>query len=275
VTQADFRRNSPAYAALHRVVQLASPIPPVGCARSETRAARAQASQGDIRRMNLRPEDLESLYAQRFAPDTEHRHRLWKVLCTDFFQRYVPPNAVVLDVAAGHCEFINNIRAAERVAVDLNPDVVRRADPGVKAIVARADHMADIDSASVDRAFVSNFFEHVPRDTILSTLAEIRRVLRPDGKLLILQPNIRYCAKDYWMFFDHVTPVDDRALVEALRMSGYDVERCVPRFLPFTTKSRLPSWPVLVRLYVRMPLAWRFLGAQAFVVARPAEASAH
>jgi SAM-dependent methyltransferase len=220
--------------------------------------------------MDFRPEDLESLYAQRFSADAEDRQRLWQVLCSDYFQRFIPEDAVVLDVAAGYCEFVNNIRAAQRIAVDLNPDVVRRADPGVRALVAPADDMADLDTASVDRVFVSNFFEHVSRATILSTLAEIRRVLRPDGKLLVLQPNIRYCAKDYWMFFDHVTPVDDRALVEALRTTGYEVERCVPRFLPYTTKSRLPNWPVLVRLYLRMPLAWRLLGAQAFVVARPA-----
>src|SRR6185436_16013967 len=113
--------------------------------------------------------------------------------------------------------------------------------------------------------FVSNFFEHVPREVIVSTLVEIRRVLKPGGRLLVLQPNVRYCAKDYWMFFDHITPVDDRALVEALNGAGYDVETCLPRFLPYTTKSRLPSGPGLVRLYLKVPLAWRMLGAQAFI----------
>ena len=115
-----------------------------------------------------------------------------------------------------HCEFVNNIRAADRIAVDLNPDVVVKAGPGVTAHGARSDDMAMVETGSVDRVFVSNFFEHVDRETILATLVEIRRVLRPDGKLLVLQPNIRYCAKDYWMFFDHVTPVDDRSLFETL-----------------------------------------------------------
>ena len=219
--------------------------------------------------MSSESDDLQVLYANRFGHEEEQRSDLWKVLCSNFFQRWVPEDAVVLDVAAGHCEFINNIRAARKIAVDLNPDVKVRASAGVETHQQRSDSMTEIADGSVDRVFISNFFEHVPREVILTTLVEVRRVLKPGGKLLILQPNVRYCAKDYWMFFDHITPVDDRALVEALKATGYDVETCIPRFLPYTTKSRLPSGPGLVRLYLRMKPAWRLLGAQAFVVARP------
>ncbi len=219
--------------------------------------------------MTSESEDLQGLYARRFESAEVQRQDIWEVLCADFFQRWVPPDATVLDVAAGHCEFINNIRAGRKIAVDLNPDVATRAAADVEAHVCRSDDMAELPDSSIDRAFVSNFFEHVPREVIVSTLAEIRRVLRPDGKLMVLQPNVRYCAKDYWMFFDHITPVDDRALVEALHGAGYAVETCLPRFLPYTTKSRLPSGPGLVRLYLKVPLAWRVLGAQAFIVASP------
>jgi ubiquinone/menaquinone biosynthesis C-methylase UbiE len=219
--------------------------------------------------MEADPGRLKTLYGNRFGTEGEARHDLWRVLTEDFFQRWVPRDSVVVDIAAGHCEFVNNIVAGTRIAVDLNPDVTARAAAGVRAIVARSDAIAGVEDRSVDRVFISNFFEHVTRDTILSTLAEARRILRPDGKLLILQPNIRYCAKDFWMFFDHVTPVDDRALVEALNMSSFDVELCLARFLPYTTKSRLPTTTTLVRLYLKMPLAWRLLGAQAFVVATP------
>jgi len=215
-------------------------------------------------------EELRGLYARRFESNEVQRQDLWQVLCSDFFQRWVPPEATVLDVAAGHCEFVNNIKAGRKIAVDLNPDVAVRAAPDVETHVCRSDDMAALADQSVDRAFVSNFFEHVTREVIVSTLTEIRRVLKPDGRLMILQPNVRYCAKDYWMFFDHITPVDDRALLEALAGAGYHVEKCLPRFLPYTTKSRLPAGPGLVRLYLKVPLAWRVLGAQAFVVARPA-----
>ena len=193
------------------------------------------------------------------------------MLCAHFFQRWVPEDAVVLDLAAGHCEFINTIRAGRRIAVDLNPDVVLHAAAGVQAHVLRSDDLVEIADQSVDVVFVSNFFEHISREAILATLVEARRVLRSGGRLLVLQPNVRYCARDYWQFFDHITPVDDRALVEALAATGYDVVTNIPRFLPYTTKSRLPRGPALVRLYLRVPLAWRVLGAQAFLVATPTQ----
>jgi ubiquinone/menaquinone biosynthesis C-methylase UbiE len=194
---------------------------------------------------------------------------MWRILCSDFFQKYVPASSTVLDVAAGHCEFINNIRAEHKLAVDLNPDVVTRAAAEVETYVGRSDHMPAIADRSVDRVFISNLFEHVTREVILSTLNEVKRVLRSGGQLMILQPNVRYCAKDYWMFFDHITPVDDRALTEALNAVGYEVDLCLPRFLPYTTKSRIPSNPSMIRLYLKVPIAWKVLGAQAFVVASP------
>lgn len=220
--------------------------------------------------MELESSGLKTLYTNRFGTEGEQRQDLWQVLCSDFFQQWVPEDAVVLDLAAGHCEFINNIRAGRRIAVDLNPDVTLRAADGVETYVQRSDELTDIADRSVDVVFISNFFEHITREVILSTLVEVRRILKPGGRLLVLQPNVRYCARDYWQFFDHITPVDDRALSEAFAATGYDVLRCIPRFLPYTTKSRLPSGPALVRLYLRVPLAWRVLGAQAFMVATPA-----
>lgn len=213
-------------------------------------------------------DDLATLYQQRFEHQGEARDDIWSVLCTEFFQSWVPRDAVVVDVAAGHCEFINNIEAGRRIAVDLNPDVAKRARGDVEARVGTSDDLP-CEDASVDRVFISNLLEHLTRDQILATLTEVRRVLRPGGKLLILQPNIRFCPKDYWMFFDHITPIDDRALVEALGMTGYDVEKVIERFLPYTTKSRLPTGAGLIRLYLKVPLAWRVLGAQSFVVATP------
>jgi len=215
-------------------------------------------------------EQLRRLYAHRFDPDADFRVAMWSVLCADFFSRYVRPDDTVLEVAAGHCEFINQIAARRRIALDLNPDVRRHAGPGVEVLVGSSTDLGAVPDGSVDVAFVSNFFEHVPREVILATLREIRRVLAPGtGRLLVLQPNIRYCARDYWMFFDHVTALDDRSLAEALGLAGFDVEQMIARFLPYTTKSRLPRSLFLVRTYLRVPLAWRLLGAQSLAVARP------
>lgn len=218
--------------------------------------------------------EVEAIYKRRFIPDLVFRQKMWRVLCRRFFQRYVPDTSSVLEVGAGYCEFINSIRARQKIAVDLNPDTRAYADPDVRVISTTSTDLSAVDSGSVDVAFASNFFEHLERPDILSTMCEVRRCLRPGGRFLILQPNIRFCARDFWMFFDHITPLDQYSLAEALEMSGFRVTRTIVRFLPFTTKSRLPRSLWLIRLYLRIPLMWRYMGQQTFMVAEPTASEA-
>jgi hypothetical protein len=105
------------------------------------------------------------------------------------------------------------------------------------------------------------------KEDLLVTLREIARVLRVGGRLLVLQPNIRFAYREYWDFFDHHTPLSDRSLTEALEMLGFRVTEVRPRFLPYTTKTRLPQHPLLLRLYLRLPPAQWLLGKQMFLVA--------
>ncbi len=210
---------------------------------------------------------LEAIYERRFGPDFEFRQQMWSVLCEHFFQRYIPPTSSVLEVGAGYCEFINHIRAGRKIAVDLNTDMPRYANTEVEILATSSTDLSALASRSVDIAFASNFFEHLSRHDIVLTMREVARVLRPGGRLLILQPNYRYCYRNYWMFFDHITPLDHRSLAEALETSGFRTVEMIPRFLPYTTKSRIPHSKLLVRAYLRIPLVWRFLGQQAFAVA--------
>jgi ubiquinone/menaquinone biosynthesis C-methylase UbiE len=211
--------------------------------------------------------DTKDMYQRRFDGDTEFRARMWQVLCEDFFQKYIPPQSVVLELAAGYCEFINNIQAARKIAVDINTDTRQRAATGVEVILNPTTDLSLVPDQNVDVVFVSNFFEHLTRDDIVKTLRETYRVLKSGGRFLILQPNIRFVQKDYWMFFDHITPIDDRALAEALEIVGFKIRELRPRFLPYTTKSRLPKSLFLLRLYLKLPFLHRILGGQAFVYA--------
>jgi hypothetical protein len=218
---------------------------------------------------------LDQLYASRF-PDAEReaKARLWRVLCDGFFSRYVPRGGTVVDLGAGYCDFINHVRAARRIAVDLNPDTRRFAAPGVEVFSAPLDRLADVLApASVDLAFASNVFEHLPSpDYLLAVLDGVRTALRPGaGRLVVLQPNVRLVGGAFWDFFDHTLPLTEKGLAEALAVAGLRVVECRPRFLPYTTKSRLPHWPALVRLYLALPPAQWLLGKQMLLVAeRPA-----
>jgi SAM-dependent methyltransferase len=213
--------------------------------------------------------DLSRLYAARFDPREQARKvALWRTLCSSFFQRYVRPSDTVLDVGAGYCEFLNHIRCARKIAVDMNEDTAAHAAPGVEVVRAPTTDLAAVAAGSVHVVFASNVFEHLPGpEALLATLGEIVRVLAPGGRLLVLQPNIRLLGGAYWDFLDHRLALTDRSLVEALFAAGLEPIEVRARFLPFTTKSRLPQWAWLVRLYLRLPPAQWAFGKQAWVVA--------
>ena len=214
--------------------------------------------------------ELEKLYRHRFdEQDLPAKKAVWKVLCDHFFSSYVRPQEVVVDVGAGYCEFINQIKARRRIAVDLNARVSEFAAPGVEWLQESCTELGSIADNSVDVVFMSNFLEHLPsKQVVLDTLATTRRILRQGGLAIILQPNIRLLPGKYWDYFDHHTALTDKSLVEAVTMLDMQPVRVIARFLPYTTKSVLPQWPWLVKLYLRLPLAWWLLGKQSLVVAK-------
>lgn len=212
---------------------------------------------------------LDRLYQLRFpATELARKNAIWKALCRGFFQHHVDAAGSIVDIGAGYCEFINNIDAARKIAVDLNPDLRRFAAPDVRIINTPSTAIGELANGSIDTVFISNFLEHLPsKALVLDTLREAHRILRNGGRIIVLQPNIRFLSGEYWDFFDHHTPLTDRSLVEGLQLAGFTPTLVHPRFLPYTTKGRLPTHPALVRLYLRVPLLWRWFGTQALVVA--------
>ncbi len=213
-------------------------------------------------------DELSDIYAARFGTRSHERSVLWETLTTAYFQQFVGPDDTLLDLAAGYCEFINTIECAKKIAVDLNPTMGDMAGDDVVVHRCRSDDLpAELDG-QVDVVWVSNFFEHLADSSeLLATLAEIHRVLRPGGRVLVLQPNIRLTKAAYWDFVDHSLPITEKSLAEALRLSGFEIDLMKVRFLPYTTESRLPISPSLIRLYLRVPPAQWLLGKQTFAVA--------
>src|SRR5262249_28099181 len=155
-----------------------------------------------------------------------------------------------------------------KYAVDLNPDARANVAPEVEFCLSRADAMTAIGDESVDVVFASNFLEHLrSKEECDRVLAEVRRILRPGGRFVILGPNIRYLAADYWDFSAPSLPLSHLSLEEGLVQADYEIDRIIPRFLPYTTRSRLPQHPLLVAWYLNVPVAWRLMGKQFLVVA--------
>lgn len=216
--------------------------------------------------------ELEAVYAKRFSETEQRRNLVWQVLAK-YFQQWVKTTDVVLDVGAGYCEFSNNIRAAKKLALDLNPNTEKAAGADVTVMPQDLCAHWNVADHSINVVFSSNFLEHLPnKEAVLHCLREANRVLVPGGKLILMGPNIRYCGDVYWDFFDHHIALSDRSLAEALNLADFEILTSYDKFLPFTMQGGMPAHPLLVATYLKIPLAWRILGKQFLVISEPKRA---
>lgn len=229
--------------------------------------------------MPSKSDELKKIYQNRFSEkDNERRKAIWQHICgylqNSFCKIKLSSSSIVVDVAAGSCDFINNIFKDKKVykyAIDMNPDVKKYAAKGVVVYNDNVQNMEKyFEKNSVTLFFQSNFFEHLTKEQIRSLLELEYNLLEPKkGRVLILNPNIRYCGEKYWDFYDHITPLTEKSLVEVAELVGFKVEKCLPKFLPFTTKSRLPQWGWIVWLYLKLlPLSGWFFGEQSLILLR-------
>ena len=217
-----------------------------------------------------RPDDLQRMYEIRFGAQARaEKAAVWKVVVERYLQRWVRPEDRVLDVGCGMGEFLNHLRCAHRIGIDLNPAMRASLDAAIEFHVGDVRDLSFLPDGSLDFVFTSNLLEHLlSKPDVEKLLGEVARVLRSGGHVVLMGPNLRFLPDTYWDFWDHLVPITDRSLVEALELTGFETIDCHPQFLPYTTRSSLPKAPWLVRLYLAIPLAWRFLGGQFLIRAR-------
>ena len=218
--------------------------------------------------MSADSHELERIYAHRFDGDADYRNLVWQTLIRGWFQAHVPPDASVLDLGCGYGQFINNVQCGRKYAMDANPAARGRLDPSVVFLEQDCSQTWNLSDGSLDVVFTSNFFEHLySKADLMKTIVEARRCLRRGGRLIAMGPNIKFVGGAYWDFYDHYLPLTELSVKEALETAGFKMDLVLDRFLPYTMVNA-PKAPVaLMRLYLRMPFVWKWLGKQFVVIA--------
>lgn len=221
------------------------------------------------------PSELAAEYELRFAESAASRRAVWRALIDGFFGCLIDASETVLDLGAGWGEFINQVPAQHRYAMDLNSATRGKLDEGVTLLEQDCSATWPLPDGSLDVVFTSNFFEHLCDKPALSrTLTEVTRCLRPGGRLICMGPNARLVPGAYWDFFDHHLPLTDLSLCEAVRLAGLRVDRSESRFLPYTMADKKTPPAFTIRLYLALPWAWRIMGKQFLVIGSKPEAAA-
>ena len=210
----------------------------------------------------------ETYFQTSFVFDSR-RDLIWKEVCRFLQQKYIPADSRILDLGAGYCNFINNIQGREKHAVDIFSKLPEYAAKDVIIHHKSCLNLKDLADNYFDVIFASNLLEHLTREEVLQLLPEVRRILGEDGRLIVLQPNFRFCYKTYFDDYTHLQIFTDRSLSELLKAFGFGILDIKPRFLPVNMKSTLkftlPKLDLIVRLYLNSPI--KPLSAQMLIVA--------
>lgn len=216
--------------------------------------------------------DIKRLYDARFTKlERVRKRKLWQILCKDFLQQFINEEDIVADLGAGQCEFINNISASKKIAIDVNIDIKKFANKDVKVVIAPIKKLKNLfPPKSINIIFMSNLLEHLDsKEDVFRLINEAYDVLKSNGRLLIMQPDISLVGHSYWDFFDHKVPITYASLIEVLRANQFKIVYSRHPFLPYSTKVKfLPLWPPFLSIYLKIRVLQTIFGKQFFICAK-------
>ena len=142
----------------------------------------------------------------------------------DLIKKSIPPGAqTILEFGAGDGAFIRKF-ASEGVPVDgVEKDASLRASLSSRHSRPVREDIRQVETGSCDFIYTVNVLEHIP--DLDAELAELRRVLRPNGVVFVFVP----AFETLWTSLDdevgHVRRFTRRSLGGALRRAGFTIGR--------------------------------------------------
>ena len=124
----------------------------------------------------------------------------------------------VLDFGAGSGTFAHTLAAQGVEVVAVEPASGLRE----KLTVRKHADVSEVAAASVDLVYSFNVLEHIEDDA--AALAQLRRVLRPGGRLLLYVPAFMLLYSEMDRRIGHVRRYRKQALKRLVRAAGFEVE---------------------------------------------------
>ncbi len=192
------------------------------------------------------------------------RRIVWKEIAK-YLQVYIPNDSTIVDLGSGYCDFINEIQAKNKIAVDAYINPKDYCNPNIKALFCDYKKLnKELKNNSIDIFFLSNFLEHLSLKHAYKCIKIIKNKLKTRGKIIIIQPNYKYCSKNYFDDYTHIKVWSDESLKDFLKSNDFKIIKIKPKFLPFSLKSKLPTSKILIKLYLHSP--FKPLGKQMLII---------
>jgi len=174
----------------------------------------------------------------------------------------------VLDIGCGDGAIAAALDARSVVALDISPRCAALAGRrGVPSIVADARMPLPFASGSFDTIYCVDVIHHLPKETWRSLAAEFHRVLKPLGRMAIVEPDARYAFVRWTQAPGspiRVAPCPDEPAVDpnylgaVLERQSFDIKRTPIRIDGRQAcRSVFPMWQRLLKApFVLALAAW-------------------
>lgn len=143
-----------------------------------------------------------------------------------------PKKGKLLDIGAGTGDFLAQAKAANWEVTGIEPSEKARTIAGKKGVTF-AESAAVLEKNSFDVITMWHVLEHVPN--VEQQIKELKRLLKPDGTIIIAVPNFRsFDAKYYrrfWAGFDvprHLWHFSKKAIKQLFLKEKMKVEKMLP-----------------------------------------------
>jgi SAM-dependent methyltransferase len=211
--------------------------------------------------------DTVAGYHAAHLPEDPNRAVVWRAVA-EHLSGWIRPYSHVLEIGAGYCDWINNVQAERRVAVDIWPRLAAHADRGVQPEVLDVSRdLRTLGTSVFDVVLASNVLEHFDPDTVASVVGDVHAVLKPGGLFLIVQPNFRLASRRYFDDYTHRAIFTDVSLPALLRAHDFRINLVKARFLPYSMRRAVvPIREWLVRAYLLSPI--KPMAGQMLVIAQ-------
>jgi ubiquinone/menaquinone biosynthesis C-methylase UbiE len=210
--------------------------------------------------------DYVRLYKWRFqGVEPQKKRGVWREITLWVYDLLGKPKNI-LDPACGDLEFLSHIpKECETWGVDLR--VSEESQRALSKYIVGNVFSVELPKAYFEAVFVSNFLEHLSHpNEIFELLKKLEGSLSKGGQIAIMGPNFKYCSRVYFDCADHILPLTHVAVQEHLAMAGFKILHVIPRFIPYSFRSHLPSSSFLTRLYLKCSWLWPLFGKQFLVI---------
>jgi ubiquinone/menaquinone biosynthesis C-methylase UbiE len=209
---------------------------------------------------------MSSYYEARFKFDPKRRI-VWNEIVA-YLYKHIPVDGTVVDLGAGYCDFINAVKAKRRVAIDISDESVNYCHPDVEFLHSSVLDLSFLADSSVNVVHASNLLEHFNDDDLDVLITEIHRILAPNGRLILLQPNYRLAYKYYFDDYTHKKVWTHVSLRDFLTANRFSAVADHAKFLPFSMKSSgaMPVIPVIIKAYIHSP--WKPFAGQMLLISQ-------